>query len=170
MMKDMMLDVETFSTDSNGVIVSVSAVMFDLDTGATGDTFEMGVDINEQVKNGAVIDGGTVNWWLAQPDDAQAQLLILHPTPVNKVLKKFNAFCVKNDINSMWGNGATFDNVLLRNLYKRHDITFKVPYWADRDVRTLVAIKRINTKDFEFEGTRHNGIDDCKHQIKYCCS
>jgi hypothetical protein len=49
------------------------------------------------------------------------------------------------------------------------------PPWAfyeDRDVRTIAELGR-RLFDYEyrkvtFEGTVHNALDDCKHQIKYC--
>jgi exodeoxyribonuclease VIII len=58
--------------------------------------------------------------------------------------------------------------VILRNLYKRCGFEFPTPFWSDRDVRTLVDIGDVDTSQYKFEGVKHRGIDDCKHQIKYC--
>jgi hypothetical protein len=57
---------------------------------------------------------------------------------------------------------CTFDNVMVRNLYKRHNVDFILPYWCDTDVRTLVTLANIDTRDFPFKGIKHYGIDDCK--------
>ncbi len=164
---DAMLDIETFGVDSNSVVVSISAVVFDRESGENGATFEIGVDIKEQLDNGAVIDGDTIMWWLGQNDDARNQLTRMKKRSVGTALKKFTKFCAEHDVKCLWGNGATFDNVIVRNLYKRHGYEFPTPFWSDRDVRTAVDLNNIDTREFEFVGTKHNGLDDCRHQIKY---
>ena len=173
-MKDIMVDIETLATDSNGVIVSISAVQFDLDTGDTEEEFEVGLSINPQIANGAVIDGDTVMWWLSQTKEAQTRLTDLKATPTDEALIVFNDWLLvmyptwddRRNVR-LWGNGATFDNVMIRNLYKRQGIEFVLPYWADNDVRTAVTLKGIDTRDYTFMGVKHYGIDDCKHQINY---
>ena len=88
------------------------------------------------------------------------------------VLNKLNIFisaidCKPNDMR-LWGNGCTADNVWLRNLYKRHDVEFILPYWCDRDVRTLVDLAGIDPRNYKFEGIKHSAKADCLHQIRYC--
>jgi len=46
-MKHVMVDLETLSLNNNAVVVSISAVEFDLETGELGKTFEEGIDILE---------------------------------------------------------------------------------------------------------------------------
>ena len=41
-------------------------------------------------------------------------------------------------------------------------------YRNERDVRTLVSFNPKFKKETPFNGIEHHGIDDCKHQIKYC--
>jgi len=111
-------------------------------------------------------------WWSNQDKEAKKSLIRLKPKSVTVVLNKFNTWlndieCTNNDI-KLWGNGITADNIWIRNLYTRHDYKFVLPYWCDSDVRTLVTLGIINTRDFKFTGIKHNGLDDCKHQINYC--
>ncbi len=168
-MNDIMLDIETFGTDSNSVIVSVSAVRFKMGTDEVDpDYFEMGVDIQSQLDKGAVIDGDTVMWWLGQSKEAQHQLLALEPMPVKYMTKAFRKWVGDAQTISLWGNGATFDNVILRNLFKRHGYHFPIPFWGDKCVKTYVDINGIDKRKFEFTGIPHKGIDDCLHQINYC--
>lgn len=172
-MKDIMVDIETLGTDSNSVIISISAVAFDMTTGKIGKTFEVSINILEQAFHGGMIDNGTMQWWSTQSKEAKGALTRIQPVNVEQALGAFNKWlvhAVSVDLNNvkLWGNGAGFDNVLIRNLYRRSDIDFVLPYWCDNDVRTLVTLANINIKDFKFEGTKHNGIDDCKHQIRYC--
>jgi len=172
-MKDIMVDIETLGTDTNSVIVSISAVAFDLANGKIGSSFEIGIDILEQALSGGIIDNSAIAWWYTQSKEAKEALTRIESHSVGKSLDAFNKWITKNSLVNLkdvklWGNGSGFDNVLIRNLYRRHDIDFVLPYWCDNDVRTLVTLANIDTRNYKFDGTKHNGIDDCLHQIKYC--
>ncbi len=172
-MKDIMLDIETLSTDSNAAVLSISAVQFDLQTGDVGSEFEIALKLGQQQLNGAVIDGDTVMWWFNQEDKAIKSITSMRPVGVGNALDQFNEWIENlgpklNDMN-LWGNGSNFDCVITRNLYKRQGKKFILPYWCDKDVRTVVNLLDIDTRDYAFKGVKHNGIDDCKHQINYCC-
>ena len=71
----------------------------------------------------------------------------------------------------VWGNGATFDNVILRASYDREFVPCIWKFWNDRDVRTIVELGRViginSRRDIPFEGDRHNALADAKHQAKY---
>lgn len=171
-MRDVMLDIETLGTDSNSVVISISAVNFDLTTGESGKTFEVRLDTMEQVLTGGIVDSNTAAWWFSQDAEAISALLKIEKVSVIKGLISFNSWLdslvFPNKEIKLWGNGSSFDNLLVRNLYKRHEIDFTLPYWCDNDVRTLVTLSNIDTRDFHFEGIKHKGIDDCLHQIRYC--
>jgi len=173
-MKNIMLDLETMGTNNDALVTTINAVQFDLETGETFKEFEIGIEWEEQIRHGAKIDALTVQWWLSQSKEAQNTMMRLDKVSVVTALIAFNNWIDDNFSNknntALWGNGASFDNVILRNLYIRHNIEFVLPYWCDMDVRTLVKLKKINTRDFKFQGIKHRGIDDCKHQINYCCS
>ena len=173
-LKGLMLDLETLGTSDNALITTVSAVQFDLESGLVGKQFEMAINWKEQEKNNAIIDACTVNWWLKQNPQALSAMMRLEQQPLKYFFTKFNEFLNEtfgdklNDV-QMWGNGVTFDNILIRNLYKRHDEEFPLPYWCDVDVRTLLALCPVNVKkQVDFVDTEHKGIDDCLYQIKYC--
>lgn len=167
-----MMDIETLSTDSNGVITTISAVQFDLETGSIGKEFEIALNIKQQVDTNGIIDISTVVWWFSQDIKAITAMLRLDKQDVGFALLAFNNWLksLEQPVKDMklWGNGVSFDNVMIRNLYKRYEVEFVLPYWCDNDVRTLVTLGNIDTRDFKFEGIKHCGIDDCKHQIKYC--
>lgn len=71
----------------------------------------------------------------------------------------------------MADNGCSFDNVILRRAFALTDTPFPVPYWNDRDVRTMVELGKsvgINPRfDIPFEGDMHNALSDARHQVKY---
>lgn len=167
-----MMDIETLSTSSNAIVTTISAVEFDLITGEMGKEFEVALDTKEQLDRGGVLDASTVVWWLNQEEEAILSMLKVPKKSLNSALLSFNDWlngleCPNKDL-KLWGNGVGFDNVIVRNLYRNSGIEFVLPYWCDNDVRTLVTLGNIDTRNFKFEGIKHYGIDDCKHQIKYC--
>lgn len=167
-----MLDLETLSLDSNACIVSIGAVAFDIETGKTGGEYHLKLNVLEQMVNGANVELDTLSWWSSQKEEAKKKLLSGKEVSVRFALEKLNDFvigactCKANDIR-IWGNGSGFDNVVLRNLYKRSKIDFALPYWCDCDVRTIVNFMSKEAKDnIKFIGVKHDAIADCKHQIK----
>ena len=85
---------------------------------------------------------------------------------VKEGLDLISNFIKANNITALWGNGATFDNVILRNLYARHLKAFPLGFWTDRDLRTAVDIYNIDTRTVPFEGIKHYCLDDARHQVK----
>ncbi|WP_267449393.1 3'-5' exonuclease [Citrobacter portucalensis] len=65
----------------------------------------------------------------------------------------------------------TCGNIILRRAYALTDTPFAVPFWNDRDVRTMVELGKsvgINPRfDIPFEGDMHNALSDARHQVKY---
>jgi len=163
-----MVDLETLGTDSNSVIVTVSILACNLKTSEIYGELELSIDMNDQVQMGALIDPNTVVWWLQQSKESQEELLRNSSVSVYSAVEMIERFIDKHGQGTLWGNGATFDNVILRNLYSRHGQIFPIPFWRDRDVRTIVDLGGIDTRDFKFTGTKHKGLDDCKHQLNYC--
>lgn len=172
-MKDIMVDIESFGTGTLPVIASIGAVRFNLDTGETGDEFYVNIDINSQIKNGFAVDGETIRWWMEQSEEAQKALFHPEPLLIPSALDMFANFVKEEKDSTVWGNGSNFDNRIIREAYYKLSLTCPWHFRHDRDVRTLVALGRrigVNPKNKqEFEGTAHNALDDCKHQIKYCC-
>ena len=175
-MNHVMLDLETLGTGSNSVIVSAGLVEFDLETGATGDHIKLSFNLLDQLLNGAEIDKDTLTWWQSQSTSAKELLKQSSTTkPIEETLKELSAFLATLPARapniSLWGNGCTFDNVILRNLYKRSGIQFPLAFWQDKDVRTLAQLvdyDKVVELTGPFQGTKHDPINDCRHQIKMC--
>lgn len=178
-MKNIMLDLETMGSGSNSAIVSIGAVLFNPLTGETGAEYYQAVSLNSSAHYGT-IDPSTVIWWMGQSDDARAVFKDEGKVTLKAALESFthwiNEHCDKNDKGKpdavVWGNGATFDNVILGNAYKA--LKMRQPWFFanDRDVRTVVDIGRtllnIDPKtDLSLDGTAHNALDDAKFQARY---
>ena len=174
-MNNIMLDLETMGSGSNAAIVSIGACMFDPVTGEIGETCELVISLNSSSHYGE-IDAGTVLWWMKQDQDAREVLLQKEALTLKDALTSFKAWLEVHipewKSRVIWGNGCTFDNVILANAYKATRMRQPWPYSGDRDVRTLVDLGRtlLNfdpKKDMPFTGVRHCAIDDAIHQAKY---
>ncbi|EFH8600773.1 exonuclease [Escherichia coli] len=169
----LMIDLETMGTNANAPIVVIGAVFFDPQTGEIGPVFYIVISLTDTMNTGAVPDGGTIEWWLKQSSEARAAILT-DQVKLKDALSRFREFINEysdEKFVQVWGNGATFDNAILRRSYERQGIPCPWRYHNDRDVRTIVELGK--TIDFDartvipFEGVRHNALDDARHQAKY---
>lgn len=161
-----MIDLETLGTGSNSVVVSVGLVAFNISTGEILAELDIGLNLNQQIKTGGVIDGDTLEFHFAQAPDSIQKMAQRKVLDVKEGLELISNFIKANNLTTIWGNGATFDNVILRNLYARHLKVFPLGFWTDRDLRTAVDIYNIDVGAVPFVGIRHYCLDDARHQVK----
>ena len=158
-MENVMVDLETLGTGNNAVIISIGAVEFDVSTGELGREFYGNIDPQSCVNAGLEIDASTVMWWMQQSDAARAAFKS-HTNSLITSLQSFSLWYPEGA--ALWGNGATFDNVLLSNAYRKTNLTQPWKYTHDRCYRTLKSLRR-DVKQASF-GTAHNALDDAKYQ------
>lgn len=167
--KDVMLDIETLGVNPGAVVLRISAVQFDMETGETDLEFDSGISLESSLKAGLVIEASTLKWWMSQSETAR-ELAFNSDIDIHDALHKFRVFIdfIGPDIR-VWGNGVRFDVGLLEALYKKVGETLPFTGYNERDVRTLVSFCPEIKANMKFEkGERHVAIDDCKHQIRYC--
>ncbi|OCV07178.1 exodeoxyribonuclease VIII [Klebsiella pneumoniae] len=171
-----MVDLETMGKKHNAPIVAIGAVVFDPATGSIGESFYKVVRLESSVNWGAVIDPSTVIWWLKQSSEARSAIVNDDAIPLLDALLQFREFVSDNVAGGskkaqVWGNGASFDNSILRSSYDCIAEDYPWEYWNDRDVRTMVelghAINYEPQKAIPFEGERHNALADAIHQARY---
>ncbi|HIE9760012.1 TPA: 3'-5' exoribonuclease domain-containing protein [Klebsiella variicola subsp. variicola] len=171
-----MVDLETMGKKHNAPIVAIGAVVFDPATGSIGESFYKVVCLESSVNWGAVIDPSTVIWWLKQSSEARSASVNDDAIPLLDALLQFREFVSDNVAGGskkaqVWGNGASFDNSILRSSYDCIAEDYPWEYWNDRDVRTMVelghAINYEPQKAIPFEGERHNALADAIHQARY---
>ncbi|EPE9703130.1 3'-5' exoribonuclease domain-containing protein [Escherichia coli] len=169
----LMIDLETMGKKSNAPIVVIGAVFFDPQTGEIGPTFYIVISLVDAMDTGAVPDGSTIEWWLAQSSEARSAILVDQVKLVDALIQ-FREFINEysdEEFVQVWGNGATFDNTILRTSYERLNIPCPWRYYNDRDVRTIVELGKTIGFDARtvilFEGVRHHALDDARHQAKY---
>jgi hypothetical protein len=158
--KDCMVDIESLGNGKSCCIVQIGACYFDRLTGEIGPTFKRNVDA---ASNGT-IDAATVYWWLGQMREAQDSILASPREPIQDVLNAFREFL--EPCTALWSH-ATFDFVAIQEAYKSQGVR-PFSYRLARDIRTLIDLAKVSMSAFPREGTHHDGLDDAKHQVKYC--
>ena len=159
-MNDVMLDLETLGNRPNAVIVAIGAVKFN--ALELGESFYVRVDPRSCVAAGLEMDVETVQWWLAQSDEARKEITA-PGIPLSMALAQFTGFLDHPEYR-VWGNGAAFDNVIMASAYRAFNLPSPWRFWNDRCYRTVkgmfpaVALKR--------GGTHHNALDDAMEQAE----
>ncbi|ELE5776590.1 3'-5' exoribonuclease, partial [Escherichia coli] len=163
------VDLETMGTNPDAPINSIGGKFFDPATGEMGPEFSKAIDLET---SGGIIDRKTIKWWAKQSREAQSAIFT-DEISLDVALRLFIEFIEKNSggcFVQVWGNGANFDNVILRRSYERQGIPCPWLYYNDRDVRTIVELGNAIGFDVRmaipFEGVPHNALDDARHQAK----
>lgn len=171
-MQDLMIDLETLSTQPNAAIVSIGACMFDLTTGEIGAEYYQPISLKDHPGQGH-ISAETVTWWMRQPYDARQVFQDKGARSIADSLMEFTTFRQRHRAQTYWSNGASFDLVILRQAHMKNGFAGAIwNYWQERDVRTLVDLaKRLTgedvTKTTPFDGEKHNALADAKHQARF---
>lgn len=174
-MKHCMVDLETFSTNNDAVIISIGAIVFDPTKPTDEDdaSFHVCVTPMWQDRYKRHMNAETVMWWM-DPERAGAwkEWVDTLKFDLPTALEGFQMFLAQNeatqDILRVWGNGASFDNVILRSAYAATGQECPWNYYNDRCFRTLKNLTK-DAKSLEPEraGTHHNALDDARHQVAW---
>ena len=158
-----MIDLETMGTRPNAPIIAIGAVMFD--GNEILDRFYTNIDLESAVEDGgAVVDPKTVLWWMEQADEARSALRD-NKKKVLTALYEFRDWLKPVDPDGVWGNGASFDNILLSETYRRLNLTPPWAFWKDRCYRTM---KNMYPQiEMDRVGTHHNALDDAESQARH---
>jgi len=159
---DYMVDLETMGTKATAPIIAIGAVAFNSEE--IIDRFYMVVDLQSSVDSGAVMDTSTVLWWLQQSDEARAAFA-RKGEQLGTALRAFSTFVTtlgNRKTAKIWGNGASFDNVILGESYDRLKLERPWEFWNDRCYRTVKNM--YPNIQLDRKGTAHNALDDAETQ------
>lgn len=170
-MQNIMVDIETLGTKNSSIILSIGACYFDISTGAIGPTFHQHISPESCADFGLTADVSTVMWWLGQSEEARSALVEggRNARALPAALQDLAQWMGRDA--KVWGNGATFDNVIVKNAYDRTGLPVPWAFWNDRDVRTIVDLgQQIGfdpKRDMPFQGVKHDALADAVHQARY---
>lgn len=172
---DIMIDLETLSTRSNAVIVSIGAVRFNLsdmdnwdDLCDPGRSLYVDCDLATQLPPDFHICTNTLRWWMAQSAPARSIFANSVDDGCNKALC-INLARFMGDNVKVWGNGCNFDNPIIRNFFRFNDVEFPSPFYLDRDLRTLKDLGNsplLELPVFASEDMAHNAVNDARLQVQ----
>lgn len=184
--RNVVVDLETLAKKENAAILSIGLVEVDLTAGFIGSTLYVELDLAQSQRYGFDLDADTVMWWMQQSDEAKqlfARCNEKDALPVPAALMQVSEFIlgepadedygeVPNPRVNLWGNGSSFDNVILRNAYDRCGITPPWAFWRDRDLRTAKdMVEALTGKAFtkRVPGVPHNALEDAVAQAMDLC-
>lgn len=162
-MNHVMVDLETMGLRPDAAIISIGAVFFD--ETSMGDKFYCPIHLESAKAIGMTTDKSTEDWWAKQSEDARAAWDSPDAPLILDVMVKFSEFVRKGgqDVR-IWGNGASFDPVILESAYRLLDAD---PPWKFYNVRCFRTMKSMFTYfPVPRSGTHHHALDDAIHQTK----
>ena len=170
--RNIMLDIETLGTTAGSVILTVGAVEFS-NLGVCR-RFYVRISLEDSLKLGLKVDADTMQWWLKQNEHVRNEAFgITNPHSVTKVtaaLDWIREFFNKDDFAKdtekvfLWGNGASFDPVLLEVYFRKFG--FNAP-WEFRHIRCYRTVSAL----FPMVPKRsrvniHNALSDAEAQVQ----
>lgn len=167
------IDLETMGKGPNAPIAAIGAVV--VRDAQPLDEFYRRIDLESAMiphwKREA--DASTIQWWLQQSAEARAEIDGSQPSsniiPALEELAGWMAIYATARDAIVWGNGSSFDNVILRSAYSELSHPTPWQFWNDRDLRTILALYPEAKSVGAFEGTKHHALHDARHEAKQLC-
>lgn len=126
--RHIMVDIETLSLQSNAAVVAIAAAEFDpfnpQPPEALNTFYVQCNDYDDQQRNyGRHISGGTLKWWLQQPEQVRVQLISNESSHrTGEAVRRFVNWLRAKDHDAMylWAKPASFDFPILEGLFKAY--------------------------------------------------
>lgn len=177
-MTHVMVDLETLGTVPGCVILSIGAVEFCPEQGTLGKEFYEVISVYDSLECFLSEDEDTKRWWSQQSPEARRVLDLARQPDATKLavaLARFNDYLSGIAPPSkirLYGNGADFDNPILRVAYSCAKVQ---PYFAGYGGRCYRSLKNLDElfgpfmrfEKLERQGTYHNALDDAKSQAMH---
>lgn len=155
-----MIDMETLAVSPNAVVLSLGAVHFDPYSDSISDKIYFKIDLDDQDKLNREIDPKTVEWWSKQDPVIMEEAFSLNDRiPLVDAMDQFHKFAW--GCSAFWSHGATFDLMIIQDIYKQLNKPLPWNYWQLRDTRTLFDLGH----DPEMpQGSKHDALQDAIRQ------
>lgn len=174
---EIMLDLETYSTEPNASILVIGAIKFNRKDKITDldnyDTFYRRIIPSSCVNIGLHVDPKTVEWWKHQSQDAINEAIQnTDRIPIHQALHEFTEWFNRvipgsrttSGNTKIWGHGDDFDCVVLGSAYRACGKEPPWKFWNTRDTRTLFDLANISMKDLP-QDNAHHALHDAYRQI-----
>ena len=160
MSKALMVDLETMATGPNATILTLGAVHFNPYGNGYGDRLYFRVSIDDQDALAREVDPATIEWWGKQdPVIMEEAFSDEDRVPLADAIDQFHKFAW--GCSTFWSHGATFDLVILENLYRQVGKPLPWNFWQLRDTRTLFDL---GVDPDMPKAEKHNALQDAIRQ------
>lgn len=164
MAKHVMVDLETLGTTADAVILSIGAVMFNLDTGEVDDNaFYSSISIESNLGLHRRISEDTLKWWMKQSSEAQL-VFSEDKAHIADALEEFSLWLPKDPF--MWSNGADFDLPMIQHAMTQTELPIPWKFYNNRCVRTYKNLPGAKDVSIERKGLHHNALADAVYQAE----
>lgn len=165
---DVVIDLETMGKTDSAAIVALGAVA--LVDGEVNSEFYARISLASSIAAGCAMDASTVEWWMNQDAFARKEVDGSHEQqPLADALTDFSTWFTMLPWELLqplaWGNGPSFDCVILRNAYAALGISAPWLYYKERDIRTILDLYP-EARDVVFHGIKHHALDDARHEAQ----
>ena len=155
-----MIDMETMATSPSAVVLSLGAVHFDPRGNGVTDSIYFKINLDDQDTLGREIDQGTLDWWAKQDPEIMEEAFSPNDRiPLVEAMDRFHKFAWGCD--AFWSHGATFDLVILENIYRQLNKPLPWNFWQLRDTRTLFDL---GVDPDMPQGSKHDALQDAIRQ------
>lgn len=175
-----MIDLETLGTGVTSVPFQIGVVQFQLphfngelfEEGWIGEGRTININIDSALRAGMTVDGGTIEWWFRQSQEARDQWLDRPGEyPLHEALDVLAQFLLpvphKQDKLEVWAHGDVFDIAILNHAYRLCRLETPWKYNAVRDARTTYGLTGVWPGATHDESLiPHKPQDDCIRQIR----
>lgn len=166
---DLSIDIETLGKGPEAPVVAIGWCWFSWDNPGIqphGMQYHV-LNVEQQMKAGAVADYDTISWWMQQSDAARSANFPHDYSRTNFEAPLDVIPHLLEEVNrakQIWAKGPDFDCVILNSMVRRAaPFNYPWPFWKHRDVRTAMRIvstayPAIHAAD------AHNALNDAVHQ------
>jgi DNA polymerase III epsilon subunit-like protein len=161
---NVMIDLETYSTKGNAVILTIGAIKFDnsdnINRLENMDKFYRRITTSSCLNLGMCIDPETDKWWCQQSYETRYEALI---NPDRIGIKEALSELIQwfGDAKYIWSQGIDFDIVILKNAFEKCNLNIPWKFWNVRDSRTIISLCGKSVQ----KNNSHNALNDCYNQI-----
>lgn len=166
-MTEVMLDIETYSTEVNACIMTIGAIKFSrnsqLQEMKDMDTFYRRITIESNKELFRDISNETIKWWSTQPEEASKEITIdENRMSLTQALLEFKEWF--GDSEFVWSHGDDFDTVVVGTAMKDCGVDVPWKFWNTRDTRTLFDLAGVRNYHLPTV-CNHHALYDCHRQI-----
>jgi DNA polymerase III epsilon subunit-like protein len=163
-MTDVMIDIETFSTQPNASILTIGAIKFNRKQIQLPieecETFYRRIDLDSCAEIDLHVDNRTINWWNNQSEESKTEIF----SPKNRIsihqaLDEFVEWF--GDSTFIWSHGSVFDVIIVENALAKCGIRCPWTFWNIRDTRTVYDLGNTRLQNTN----THHALYDAYNQV-----